>query len=409
MNLYVLSEKQVDYILNDIRRNGIQTEELQLNLLDHICCVIENEMSPENDFDEIYRSVLPRFFKKELKEIQEETDLLLTFKNYYTMKKVMLRSGMFSAIAFTIGAMFKIMHWPGAGMMLVLAITSVSFVFLPIFFLVKKKEVKEKKEKFILGFGAFFGVLFCISTMFKIMHWPGANMLWLIGLGVLFFLFLPLYFFTGIRNPETKLNTILSSIMILIAGGLLFTLTALPGHDKDRNSATEMSFKHLKETVAIVSTTNHSRLQASNDSTRNENTILCTKVDSLTKKILNLKMDLINYLSDGQKISEEDLLTMNLNSGPPTMYLFNHKGIPKPYLSEIKTDIVKLKSFIDSKYGNDKGKLLSTSNVLKCDGSRDIKVIWEHAYFYQVPLDYIFRNFDQLILDIKVTEASCIK
>ena len=32
-------------------------------------------------------------------------------------------------------------------MMLVLAITSVSFVFLPIFFLVKKKEVKEKRTK----------------------------------------------------------------------------------------------------------------------------------------------------------------------------------------------------------------------------------------------------------------------
>ena len=51
----MLSEKQVDFILNDIRRNGIQTEELQLNLLDHICCLIENEMSPENDFDEIYQ------------------------------------------------------------------------------------------------------------------------------------------------------------------------------------------------------------------------------------------------------------------------------------------------------------------------------------------------------------------
>ena len=118
--MYVLSEKQVDFILNDIRRNGIQTEELQLNLLDHICCLIENEMSPENDFDEIYRSVLSRFFKKELKEIQEETDLLLTFKNYYAMKKVMLRSGMFSAVVFTIGAIFKIMHWPGAAMMVVL-------------------------------------------------------------------------------------------------------------------------------------------------------------------------------------------------------------------------------------------------------------------------------------------------
>ena len=132
--MYVLSEKQVDFILNDIRRNGIQTEELQLNLLDHICCVIENEMSPEKNFDEFYRSVLPRFFKKELKEIQEETDLLLTFKYYYAMKKIMLRSGMLSAATFIIGSFFKIMHWPGAAVVYVEKKLRVVLLFLPFLF-----------------------------------------------------------------------------------------------------------------------------------------------------------------------------------------------------------------------------------------------------------------------------------
>ena len=407
--MYVLNEKQVDYILNDIRRNGIQTEELQYNLLDHICCVIENEMSPENDFDEIYRSVLPRFFKKELKEIQEETDLLLTFKNYYAMKKVMLRSGMFSAVAFTIGAIFKIMHWPGAGMMLVLAITSVSFVFLPIFFLVKKKEVKEKKEKFILGFGAFFGVLFCISTMFKIMHWPGANMLWLIGLGVLFFLFLPLYFFTGIRNPETKLNTILSSIMILIAGGLLFTLTALPGHDKNHDNSIAISSKHLKETVIIVTKNNALKYNLASDSVKMENEVLKSKTDSLVNKIVKLRLDLNEYLSDGRGVlTEEDL--MSINTIGSTIYFFNDRNEPKPYLSEIKTGIIQLRKFIDSTYGKGKSELLDTSNKMKCYGYKNYyPVKWEHAYFYDVLLDFLYRNFDQLILDIRITEANCIK
>ena len=63
--MFVLSEQQVSFILDDIRRNGIELEELQLNLLDHICCVIENEMSPEQDFDEFYRIVIARFYKRE--------------------------------------------------------------------------------------------------------------------------------------------------------------------------------------------------------------------------------------------------------------------------------------------------------------------------------------------------------
>jgi len=404
----VLNERQVDYILNDIRRNGIQTEELQYNLLDHICCVIENEMSPENSFDEFYRSVLSRFFKKELKEIQEETDLLLTFKNYYAMKKVMLRSGMFSAITFTIGAIFKIMHYPGAGMMLVLAITAVSFVFLPIFFLVKTKEVKEKKEKFILGFGAFFGILFCISVMFKIMHWPGAHALWLGGLCVLFFLFLPLYFFTGIRNPETKLNTILSSIMILIAGGLLFTITAL--HEtKDAENASKSSYLHLRESVVNISELNDIKYKIAADSLKGQNEILKEKTNQVIEKISKVREDLNEYISNGEEIKEENINGAKVGGGLPTMYLFDDNQKPKPYLSEIKSEIIQLKKFIGSIYGNEKIELLNTSDGLKIVGDEEEMTTWEKIYFYQVPLDYVYRNLDQLILNIRITEGNCIK
>ncbi len=408
MNLYVLSEKQVDYILNDIRRNGIQTEELQFNLLDHICCVIENEMSPENDFDELYRSVLSRFFKKELKEIQEETDLLLTFKNYYTMKKVMLRSGMFSAAAFTIGAIFKIMHYPGASIFLQLAILSISFIFLPIFFLIKSKEVKAIKEKFIIGFGVLFGILFCISVLFKIMHWPGSNVMWFIGLGVLFFLFLPIFFYSGIRNPDTKLNTILSSVMIVIAGGLLFTFTAI--HEpKDAENASKSSYNHLKESVVNISELNDLKYKIAADSLKGQNEILKVKTNDLIEKISKVREDLNKYVSNGQKVSEENLNGFKIGAGLPTMYFFDDNQKPKSYLSEIKNEIVNLKKFIGSIYGNEKTELLNTSDGIKgCGGDEEITT-WEKIYFYQVPLDYIYRNLDQLIIDIKITESNCIK
>ncbi len=407
--MYELSKVQVDFILDDVRRNGIETEELQLNLLDHICCVIENEMSPDKNFDEFYRSVLTRFFKKELREIQEETDLLLTFKHYYAMKKVMLRSGMFSAITFAIGALLKIMHWPGAAAMLVLAITAVSFVFLPIFFLVKTKEVKEKKDKFILGFGVFFGVLFCISTMFKIQHWPGAGFLWMLGLGVLFFLFLPLFFFSGIRNSETKLNTILSSIMILIAGGLLFTLTNTSNSENERNSAYLISNQELKKTISNVTLQNDHFYNSSPVSINAQNVLLKSKIDLIISKITKLRKDLTLYISNDKKITEEELVAHVVYTGKSTMYLFNDKLEPKPYLTEIKTSIEELKKYIDSVYGKDKSLLLNTSDREKYDKIEAESVSWEHAYFGFVPLDYIYKNFDQLVLNIRITEGNCIK
>ena len=42
--MYALSDQQIDFILNDIKIRGVETEDLQLNLLDHICCIIECEL-----------------------------------------------------------------------------------------------------------------------------------------------------------------------------------------------------------------------------------------------------------------------------------------------------------------------------------------------------------------------------
>ena len=83
----------MDWILDDIRRRGIETEDLQANLLDHICCIIESELEENGDFGQFYSSVITRFYKHELIEVEEETQSLLLFKNYYTMKKIMMTSG----------------------------------------------------------------------------------------------------------------------------------------------------------------------------------------------------------------------------------------------------------------------------------------------------------------------------
>jgi hypothetical protein len=38
--MYCINDKQIDYILSDIRARGVEMEDLQYNLLDHICCLI---------------------------------------------------------------------------------------------------------------------------------------------------------------------------------------------------------------------------------------------------------------------------------------------------------------------------------------------------------------------------------
>ena len=416
LDLYVLSEKQVDYILKDIRRNGIQTEELQFNLLDHICCVIENEMSSEDSFDEFYRSVLSRFFKKELKEIQEETDLLLTFKNYYTMKKIMLRSGMFSAITFIIGSILRVMHWPGAGFLLVLAIFVASFIFLPLFFLIKMKEVKATKEKFIIGFGVVFGILFCISTMFKIMHWPGADMLWFTGLSVLFFMFLPLFFFSGIRNPETKLNTILSTIMVVVTGGLLFTLSNTQGA-KLKEEAMLMGDNQLVSVNQSATISNNERyVNCSLDSNQIVNSTLKNRVEKVVNLIEATKRELFICATYGTKKSEKQVLKDNIgNFEVVNLYFFKSENgaidgaKPKPHLLKLKEELMQFKQFVEEKYTKSTSEILNLGEGKK-KYHEDFRVVtWEFLYFNAVPFEVAVRNLNQLLLNVRLIEASCIR
>ncbi len=409
--MYELSKDQVDFILEDVRRNGIKTEELQLSLLDHICCVIENEMSPDKNFDDFYRSILPRFFKKELKEIQEETDLLLTFKHYYAMKKVMLRSGMFSAITFVLGSILKIMHLPGANVVLLFSIFIISFIFLPIYFLVKTKEVKVVKDKFLFGFGVLFGILFCISTLFKMLHWPGATILWLTSLVVLFFLFLPVFFFSGIRNPETKLNTMLSSIMVLIAGGMLFTMTSLYG-TKFKEEAIEIANSHLGKVKTFTMTMNSEIKEI--DTIGAQSSILKSKVKLAISKIDAVKKGLFTYLSNGKNLTEEKLLKEYYNNIQSlNNYFFKdytstpENDQPKEVLVNLKNELKNFKSFIDQTYSPSKTEILNLKDQIRTFDGRKVKTDWEHIYFSATPFETIVRNLNQLEIDIRLIEASC--
>ena len=225
--MYHLSDQQIDYIFDDISARGVEMESLQQNLLDHVCCIIENNLEENGDFESFYKKTIKTFYKDALWEIEEETLLLLTYKNYYTMKKVMIYSGIAAATFFIIGSYFKFMHFPGASALIILGMLIGSFVFLPLVFMFKKNETTESKGKVVLGIGVINGITFCIYTLFKVMHWPGASTLWFITLGMFSLIFIPLYFFNGIKNPVNKINTITTTLMLIMVAGVFFLQTSL--------------------------------------------------------------------------------------------------------------------------------------------------------------------------------------
>lgn len=139
---YELKESQIAMIASDIASRGVSTAGLQESLLDHICILMEEEMKPGADFDTCYRKVIRRFNAGRLHELETETQLLSHFKDYYGMKKIMLLIGTASASLVVIGGLFKVMHWPFASIMLVLGAAGVGLLFLPMLCYVKLRESK---------------------------------------------------------------------------------------------------------------------------------------------------------------------------------------------------------------------------------------------------------------------------
>jgi hypothetical protein len=105
--MYRVSDEQIEFILNDIKQRGVEMEDLQNNLLDHICCILEQEITEENKFETAYQKVIKQFFKHALWEIEEETILLLKYKNYYKMKRF-LHILLFLSIGFNLFVFSKI-------------------------------------------------------------------------------------------------------------------------------------------------------------------------------------------------------------------------------------------------------------------------------------------------------------
>jgi len=141
------------------------------------------------------------------------------------MKKIIYISGVIIANLLVIGSIFKVNHWPGAGVAITLSLLLLCFWFLPLALINHYKGQKNRTSKwlYIAAFISFFMVF--ISALFKILHWPGAGLLLMIGVPIPFLLYLPVFIFHSVKNKEqSSVNftaIILGLIFIAVYGVLL--------------------------------------------------------------------------------------------------------------------------------------------------------------------------------------------
>ena len=73
------------------------------------------------------------------------------------MKKILYLVGLLSTIFTFLGSFFKIMHWQGASIMIIMGAFSFAFIFIPLLIFIKFKEVSLLFDKFIYSIGIALG------------------------------------------------------------------------------------------------------------------------------------------------------------------------------------------------------------------------------------------------------------
>ncbi len=184
-----LSYENVERIKNTIKSSSITRTMMQENIVDHLCCAVEDKMQCGDSFDKAFQKAFSEFAPNGLQEIERETYILLNYKTIL-MKKIIYSLALLSSMAASFGIIFKTLHWNFANIILVAGMAGMTVTIPLILF----KPGTSSLERTRNWFAMLSILLLTVGTLFKIEHLAGANVSLTLGMAFFSFGFLPLYF-----------------------------------------------------------------------------------------------------------------------------------------------------------------------------------------------------------------------
>jgi hypothetical protein len=194
----MLNPQQLDTIIAGVDESELSMQELRDDLLDHLCCIVEEEMQAGTDFNSAYQLALDRLCPNGAREIERDTIFLLNVQKIIRMKKLTYIIGLVASISVSIGYFLVLMNWPIGREIFNYGFLSLVLVFVPMLAYEQLQKSSDKvfheRMKLILGFSS--ALIAGIGVTFKLLHLMGAGVLFGLGTILFAFGFLPFLFFS---------------------------------------------------------------------------------------------------------------------------------------------------------------------------------------------------------------------
>jgi hypothetical protein len=404
-----LTEAQVELVSAYIKQNGVAQDELHDDLLDHVCTSMEQRMQQGESFEEAFQYTLSLFGPGGLKQVQNETFELLTEMNA-TMKKVTFGFGLTSTFLLLAGTIFKLLHWPGANVMFMIGAVILALIYLPLILRHKLKESPNNEA--LLHISGFVGLAFTtVGSLFKIMHWPGASVTLMIGLGTLAFLYVPIYFYKRYQTSANKPITLSASLVAMTCLILVFALTRV-NNSENYDYGLTLIDSHLRTSVENTSNNKLLYTELADESRANEirnaasnaiNQLRLTRA-TIIASVDNISMDEAAHLKLSEVRNSSDYKT-------PTELLFNAAEGESVSIESLVNELNAFKEVVVGTYSPNLQRQVettfpfNTNTTFTEDGEQ---MNWAEYSFYKVPVFGVLSNLSKLESEIRQAENQAL-
>jgi hypothetical protein len=168
------------------------------------------------------------------------------------MKQKIYILGLVAAIIMSTGAIFKLNHWPAAGIMMTAGTAILVLLFLPAALINHYRSEDNRKNKllYIATYITFFVVF--TAMLFKIQHWPYAHPALLIAILFPYVVFLPVFLTVTSKNKNFNIYNTVFVLLLLALNSVFSALLSLNVSKATVNDSYGISRNYCKTGSAIA-------------------------------------------------------------------------------------------------------------------------------------------------------------
>lgn len=203
------------------------------------------------------------------------------------MKRSVYILGIFCLALVLMGTIFKVSHLQGASILLTSGLVTLSLVFLPLAYFHLNNSTNDKLLKLVYLLGCISFLIVFVGVLFKLMHWPGASILLVVGLPIPFVLFLPAYIYYHIKR-QLKTDGSFFGILFFMVYLAVFTSMLATSSQRTPLQAYAYSTTECSKSNAFLS-------QNLKDTSKTKQEVSSAE---LIEKIEQIKLDLIRSVAD---------------------------------------------------------------------------------------------------------------